>query len=237
MKVREYLLCAVYGGLAGLLVTLTWGAYIITRTVTQTVSTLPAVVERCLNRQGEETRKVALQAIADTRRETLAEVARMRRELLARADKLSTRSETLIVAAAKQADSRLGSIQEAAHSQLSRVNDSLAKTADTVAAARPVLDHAAGVVAQVDDALPLFLDCDHNADCIYNRWVGTARSTETAMRAVALSAPATTKSVENTARSVESIAHSWEKQTPLYMKATGWVVTLGLKLRGLLALL
>ncbi len=44
--------------------------------------------------------------------------------------------------------------------------------------------------------LPLLLDCDHNPDCLHNRYVGTARSAEGA--AVALERAAA--SIERTAQ-------------------------------------
>src|SRR5581483_8628936 len=45
---------------------------------------------------------------------------------------------------------------------------------------KPTLDHAGAISAQVDEALPLFLDCDHNADCVFNRYVGASRGIELA---------------------------------------------------------
>jgi len=45
---------------------------------------------------------------------------------------------------------------------------------------KPTLDHSAAVAAQLDDALPLFLDCDHNPDCVFNRYVGASQGIERA---------------------------------------------------------
>jgi len=45
---------------------------------------------------------------------------------------------------------------------------------------KPALDHAGSITAQVNDALPMFLDCDHNSDCMFNRYVGASRGIERA---------------------------------------------------------
>ena len=45
---------------------------------------------------------------------------------------------------------------------------------------RPTLRHSAAIAAQIDDSLPMFLDCDHNPDCVFNRYVGVSRGIETA---------------------------------------------------------
>jgi len=43
-----------------------------------------------------------------------------------------------------------------------------------------VLDHAASIAAQADAAAPMFLDCDHNPDCLFNRYVGASKGIERA---------------------------------------------------------
>lgn len=67
---------------------------------------------------------------------------------------------------------------------------------------KPIADTA----ARVADAAPLFLDCDHNADCVFNRYVGTARGIEQMAAAWGHAAPILTSDVEQVAGHVSHIA-------------------------------
>jgi len=193
------------------LVALVTSVILLVRQTTAVIAVLPAAVERQIREQGKETRTTALAAIGDTRRELWAEVARTRGDLFARVDRLTDVSERA----------------------LSEVTASVDAISGTATELRPVLENAAKITAQVNDVLPMFVDCDHNPDCVYNRYVGVAQSTERAMRAVAETAPETLKSVESTAGSVASIARSWEKQTPLYVRVLGWLGSSFLKIKTL----
>jgi methyl-accepting chemotaxis protein len=204
---RLALWCALLASLVGLVSSV----ILLVRQTTAVIAALPAAVERQIREQGKETRTVALAAIGDTRRELLAEVARTRGDLLTRVDRLTDVSERA----------------------LSEVTASVDAISGTATELRPVLENAAKITAQVNDVLPMFVDCDHNPDCVYNRYVGVAQSTERAMRAVAETAPETLKSVESTAGSVASIARSWEKQTPLYVRVLGWLGSSFLKIKTL----
>ena len=53
----------------------------------------------------------------------------------------------------------------------------------------PLLRSATATLSQVENAAPLFLDCDHNPDCIFNRYVGVAKATENTMQDVSASVP------------------------------------------------
>jgi methyl-accepting chemotaxis protein len=207
-RLKMALCCALLASLVGLVASV----ILLVRQTTTVIAALPAAVERQIREQGKETRTVALAAIGDTRRELLAEVARTRGDLLTRVDRLTDVSERA----------------------LSEVTASVNAVSGTATELRPVLENAAKITAQVNDALPMFVDCDHNPDCVYNRYVGVAQSTERAMRAVAETAPGTLKSVESTASSVASIARSWEKQIPLYVRVLGWLGSSFVKIKALL---
>lgn len=207
-RLRMALWCALLASLVGLVISVIQ----LVRQTTAVIAALPAAVERQIREQGKETRSAALAAIGDTRRELLAEVARTRGDLLARVD-------------------RLTNVSERALSQMTASIDAVSYTA---AELRPALKNAAKITAQVNDALPMFVDCDHNPDCVYNRYVGVAQSTEEALRAVAETAPGTLASVESTTGSVASIAKRWEKHTPLYVRVLGWLGSSLLKIKGLL---
>jgi hypothetical protein len=166
--------------LAALLGMLVWQAY-----------NLPAWTERQIARESGATRIAALQAIADTRKDLLGEVASLRTDLMVRADKaLDITSQTV-----QQANDRVKLLTDDADSwmkaltamtdtrlkdtdvQLTRANDSLALV---TAGLKPILDHAGNIAKQVDDNAPMFLDCDHNPDCVFNRYVGVSKGVERA---------------------------------------------------------
>jgi hypothetical protein len=228
-RLKNAITCALLASLVGLVVY----AILLVRNAIAVVSALPAGIERSIREQGDETRKAALSAITDTRREALAEITRTRGDLLARVDRLTDISERSIADLSERADRHLATLNTTVALNLGRANDSIAEVSGVAAGVRPALENAGRITAQVNDALPLYLDCDHNPDCVFNRYVGVAQSTEKAMRAVAMTAPGTLKSVESTASSVASIARSWEKQTPLYVRALGWLGGLGLKLKAI----
>ena len=117
--------------------------------------------------------------IAATRAQLLQGFSAARRELL-------VRTERQVSALRAGALEEVSQIRETADR---RIGDTLAR-ADTALAAvtglrqdlQPMLQHSASIAAQFDDALPLFLDCDHNPDCVFNRYVGASRGIEQAAR-------------------------------------------------------
>lgn len=97
----------------------------------------------------------------------------------------------LIAAAGRQADAlrieTLAELDRIRDTADRRVGDTLVRAdaaLQTVAAIRsdlkPTLDRSAAIAVQFDDALPLFLACDHNPDCVFNRYVGASKSIERA---------------------------------------------------------
>ena len=228
-RLKTALICALWVACIWLVVSIVQ----MVRTATAVIQALPAGVQAAVREQGDATRRAALEAITETRREALEEIARTRTDLLARVDRLTDVSERSRADLTVRADAQLSALHATVAENLERANDSIAEVSEMAAGARPVLDNAAKITAQVADAAPLYLDCDHNPDCVFNRYVGVAQSTERAMRAVATTAPGTLRSVESTASSVASIARSWEKQTPLYVRAIGWFGGLGLKLKAI----
>lgn len=80
--------------------------------------------------------------------------------------------------------------------QLGRTNDTLA------AAVKPMQESA----QQVDEALPMFLECDHNADCLFSRFQGTSKAIERTAQVIAAEAPKMSAHVESVAVSADRVA-------------------------------
>ncbi len=152
--IQQVLLCALLAALTAL----AGYAAILIHTATLAVAAVP-------------------QEFALTRSELLAEARAARRDLLAR-------TERQVTGMRGDAASQLTEFRETADR---RVGDTLARADAAIATldnlrqdVKPVLEHSAAITAQVDDSLPLFLDCDHNPDCLFNRYVGASKGIERA---------------------------------------------------------
>jgi ABC-type transporter Mla subunit MlaD len=143
--------------LAVLIGSLVWGI-VLMRAAAKAAEELPAAVTRQL----QLTRLDAVAEIDLTRGELAAQIAAARR------DALSAVKDSLTAA-----DRRIGD-------SLSRVDAVLALAGGVRSDLKPVLDHAASIAAQADAAAPMFLDCDHNPDCLFNRYVGASKGIERA---------------------------------------------------------
>lgn len=207
-RLKTALSCALLASFAALGVCLC----LMVRRATAVITALPTVVERNIREQGEATRQAALSAIADTRREALAEIGRTRRDVLARVDRLTDVSAGAVADLTDRTDAQLNALNRTVAENLGRVTG----------AAQPVLDNAGQVAGQVNDALPLFLDCDHNADCVFNRYVGTMRGIERMSQAVGASAPGTAQAAERIARNVDGITGNVQRVTDDFVKPKGW---------------
>lgn len=64
------------------------------------------------------------------------------------------------------------------------------------------------VAEQVDAAAPDFLDCDHNPNCLFNRYVGIARGVEQSSLAIGKALPLLTTEAEQTGLHIDRIAGS-----------------------------
>ena len=164
-RIQQFLSCTLLAALTALAVY----ACILVRAAALTVGRIPIEIQ---------TARLALTAETEAERQDLnREIEAARRDLLARADRQADalRSETL---------AQVGALRQTADR---RIGDTLARAdraLDTVSGLRddlkPSLDHSASIAAQVDGALPLFLDCDHNPDCVFNRYVGVSQGIERA---------------------------------------------------------
>ena len=66
-----------------------------------------------------------------------------------------------------------------------------------------VTAQTAQIESQISDSLPLFLDCEHNPDCLFNRYQGSAHAFERTMQAVEKAAP---RVADSAARNGENLA-------------------------------
>lgn len=135
-------------------------------------------------------------------RETLQQIGEMRADAL-----------TAEVVLARILDNHLSD----ANTSLARTGYSISFAAGAIAdSANQATSGAAQVESQLSsrlDDLTLFTDCDHNADCAFNRWVGMSRGIEQAAKAWGEAAPrqaqAATETLENGAALTGAVRKSW----------------------------
>jgi len=161
--VQQMLIC----GLLAALTTLAVAATVFVRAATATVAAVPAEIRL--------TRTALLQEAGAARQDLTRQIAAARVAALAISDRQATAFRTGILAQSadfgEAAGRRLGGT-------LSKLDATLATTTAIELDLRPTLQHSASITAQIDDSLPVFLDCDHNPDCVFNRYVGVSRGIE-----------------------------------------------------------
>jgi len=163
--VQQTLACILLASVASLAVY----SVLLVRAATWAVAALPNEIRSA--------RSALIGEIAATRADLMQQIADSRSDLLTRserqADALRHDVMTETAALRTTADRRLGDT-------LARVDTALA-TADSLRQdLKPSLDSAAAITAQFNGALPLYLDCDHNPDCLFNRYAGVSQSIERA---------------------------------------------------------
>jgi len=163
--VQQVFVCGLLAALTALAV----AAALFVRAATATIASVPAEIRL--------TRAAFLRETRAARQDLTREVAAARVAAVEISDRQATAFRTGILAQSADfgdaAGRRLGAT-------LSKLDTTLAATNAIELDLRPTLQHSAAIAAQVDDSLPLFLNCDHNPDCVFNRYVGVSRGVETA---------------------------------------------------------
>jgi hypothetical protein len=150
--------------------------------------------------------------------------------------------EGITANAVARADARLAGIEE----QLTAANHEIASVTQAAAATIPetasfvtksiasisqdvhsVSVPAAAVVAQVNDAAPLYLDCEFNPSCAYNRFQGISKATEQTMQAVAKAAPEIADSTVRIEKDIQREADELTKPKRWWQKLEAWLTLAG----------
>lgn len=106
-----------------------------------------------------------------------------------------------------KADGQIGAVVTLANKTVDKVDPLLANSAETVKAVQPVLANLKSVTGQIDYALPDYLNCEWNEDCVFNRYQGASKAFERAM----LKVPAMATSGAGIADDVHKITTTAEK--------------------------
>jgi hypothetical protein len=183
--VLQVFICALLAALTALSVAVT----IFVRAATATVAAVPGEIRL--------TRGALIQEADATRQDLTRQVAAARIAALQLSDRQATAFRTGILAQTADfgdtATRQLGGT-------LSHIDSALATTTSLERELRPTIQHSAAITAQIDDSLPMFLDCDHNPDCVFNRYVGVSRGIETA-------------SID-----ISGMSHDFRRDWPAYLK-------------------
>jgi hypothetical protein len=162
---QQIIVCAFLSALTALVVC----AIFLLRAATATVAAIPAEVQA--------TRRELVGVVEAARKDLTAQVESARLDVLTRSERqsaaLRTDVMTEVAEIRKMADRRLGDT-------LARADTALGTVEALRRGLQPVLDNSAAITAQVNASLPLFLDCDHNVECVFNRYVGASKGIERA---------------------------------------------------------
>ena len=162
---QQILVCALLSALTALVVC----TILLLRAATATVAAIPGEVQA--------TRRELIGVVEAVRKDLTAQVETARQDVLARSERQSAAVRADVIAEVaeirKMADRRLGDT-------LARADTALGTVEALRLDLKPVLDNSAAITAQVNASLPLFLDCDHNVDCVFNLYVGASRGIERA---------------------------------------------------------
>ena len=168
-RLRLALCCALLAALAGVAIQ----AVLLLQAATVAARALPGAVSRDL----DATRTALIREVQAARGDLAGQVEAARKDLLGRTERQVAALRTDVIGEVAQirstADRRIGD-------SLARVDTALGKVEELRTDLKPTLDHAAGITKQVDDAAPLFLDCEYNPDCVFNRYVGASKGIERA---------------------------------------------------------
>ena len=166
MKTFQQILVCVFLAAATALVVC---AILLLRAATATVSAIPG--------EFEATRGKLIGVAEGARKDLTAQVEIARQDVLTRSERqlaaLRTDAMTEVGEIRKMADRRLGDT-------LARADTALGTVEALRRDLKPVLDNSAAIAAQANASLPLFLDCEYNADCVFNRYVGASKGIERA---------------------------------------------------------
>jgi hypothetical protein len=163
--IQNVLLCTLLAALSALV----GYTILLVRAATAVAAAIPSEIE-C-------TRVALVNQVEATRRDLNLQITAARHDVLGRTERQTAALRTDVMAEVagirETADRRLGDT-------LARADRALGTVEALRQDLRPTLDHSGAITAQVNDALPLFLDCDHNPDCVFNRYVGASRGIERA---------------------------------------------------------
>jgi hypothetical protein len=179
----------------------------------------------------------AVPGIVDSR------LAAIQTQTLGLVDQHMTRIEATVNGAVRVADKRLAGIQAVAAQQLGDANqsiESIATISRAASSALPVLTGsvsqalggiaadvhqvttpAASLAAQLNDAAPLYLDCD-SGNCLFNHIQGISRSIDLMTKEIAKAAPQMADSAVKIEGSAASISKSVDREVTELTKPKRW---------------
>jgi hypothetical protein len=106
------------------------------------------------------------QQLADPKTGAAAQLRGIRQDAADTRDKILARADAAGAELVRSRDQVLGRV-DTALAKVDKVDQVITIAGDLRDALRPPIARAGGILAKVDDALPLFTDCDHNADCLF----------------------------------------------------------------------
>lgn len=164
-------------------------------------------------RQGDETRAAAEALASRIEADARAEIAAIRRDLMKRAD-----------AGIAIADKRLVSVEALLDARSRQVVDQVHQVNTTLAS---VAKPTAELIQQIDEAAPLYLDCEGNPSCAYNLFQGTAKALERTSQAIQKSVPGLLETAQVTNEHLAGVTGDVHKATAKFVAPKKWYIRVG----------
>jgi hypothetical protein len=221
-NLRSILVCIALFAAAAALASLAWLFWVASNEIPKIRPAVLAEVDRqatgiradavaLVNAQAAEARQLLSVELKNTRSLVSSEMESSRRLVSSELEK--TRSSASEIA--DTLDNRLSSIETGLIAQVTKAEGDLdARLGETNKILADTVQPVNEISRQIASAAPLFLDCENNADCLFNRYVGTARGTEK-----------TSEAVGRIATDLSTLTHELTKPKPWYRHLTDFLKT------------
>ncbi len=235
MKLREVLTCSALAALTCLLI----AACALVCVATNVVSRLPQQLDAAVI----ETRAQVLGQVADIEHDTLKHLTALEAKADGRLERIQTDARAELAATRELVATQLGATLTRADTALAEVHGLRSDVAPTLGNLAGITESALTVTRQIAEASPLYLDCESNPSCVYNRVQGTSKAIEKAAMnigamstEVRASIPQQLAAVEKLEMHAAGIAADVHTVTSEYTKPVGFwrKIWAGLKTAGVL---
>jgi len=210
-NIIRFLLAAL---LAVLIVVTCWVAVYL-ETLNRVTADLPVTLDRAIAREGAQTRAMIAGQVGRTSDQLNGQLTALNETVAKLGQDVPAKAEEQIALFRADLNGQLTTLNASLNRNLENVT---LPARDTRTEAKALLPPIQSIVNHTAETAELALDCDHNADCVYNRYVGTARAVEKTSvsvqkmaDAIAHETPETAAAVKNTSKDLAVIVNRFAR--------------------------
>ena len=188
----------------------------------RTTVTLPATLDRTAAREAEAMREMLSRLVNERGNAIDKQLTGLRSDIRQMEGDLAGRAEKHLSLMRRDLNTQLSSLNGTITSETARVT---IPAADLIQKYAELSEPANRTLKQVSETAELALDCDHNPDCVYNRYVGTMRGVEKTSAAVAKMADSIQEVTPETAKAVQSTSRDMAILVNRFTRPAHWAKT------------